>query len=154
MTEKISDLFGLGKMEDGDWFPYFESRFDMASGEITYDEPKKGAVEFCIRSMQPFFEEKNSGRKKENKMVLNPVSRAMERVSFYPDRPPEEEKQLGEDAWDYAIIAARKGDESLDVSREDKLELVNRPMFLRYVKRVFDMLNGEVEKKKEAAEKN
>ena len=154
MTGKISDFFELGKGTEGDWFPYFESHFDQSTGEINYDLPKEGAVEFCIRGMGPFFEDMNKGRQKEYKVVHNPITRAMERIGYYPDLPQEQEAKKMVDAWDYAIIAARKRDEPIECSREDKTELLKRPMFMRYVQRVFQILNGEATKRFEAAEKN
>lgn len=154
MSNKISDFFDVGKAEQGDWFSYFESHFDMDNGEIVYDEPKEGAVEFCIRSMQPYWEEVNKGRKKESKMVRNPVEKRMERITYYPDLPPEEETKLAEDAWDYAISGARKGDDPIEMSKQDKLDLVKIPMFLRYAQRVFQILSGEVASKKEEEGKN
>ncbi len=154
MKESIADLFQLGKAAQGDWFSYFESHFDTATGEIVYDDPKPGAAEFCVRSVRTFFEEKNKGRKRESKMVLNPSTRAMERVTYFPDRSPEEEEKINDDAWDFAIVGVRKNGEAIDCSRADKLELIKIPMFLRFITRVFQILHGEAEKIKAASEKN
>lgn len=154
MSGKISDYFDLGKGTEGDWFAYFKSHVDQSTGEIVYEAPEPDALEFCCRLMGPFFDEKNKGRKKESKMVLNPNTRAMERVSYYPDLPPEEEARQAEDAWDYAIVAVRKSGVIIECTKEDKLELIKRPMFMRYMKRVFQILSGEAVKQFEAAEKN
>jgi len=157
MSNKISEFFELGKAEQGDWFSYFESKFE--DGEIVYDDPKEDAVEFCIRGMGAFFEEANRGRKKESKMVRNPVERKMERVPYYPDLPVEDEQKQAEDAWEFAIIGARKKKEDggyadIVMSREDKLALIKIPKLLRFFQRVFQILTGEVESKAETEAKN
>lgn len=145
----------LDKAVLGDWFDFFESRFDQSTGQIIYDPPEKGAVQFCVRSMTPFFEELRKGRKKVSKIVYNPVSKAMERLTFPEDTTFEQDAKESDDAWDYAITAA-KDEEGKDVelTREMKLKLIKIPKFVRFFTRVFQVLNGEVLKKEEAEEKN
>jgi len=157
MSNKISEFFELGKAEQGDWFSYFESHFE--DGETLYDDPKEDAVEFCIRGMGTFFEEANRGREKESRMIRNPVEKRMERVSYYPDLPPGKDAKQAEDAWEFAIIGARKKKEDggyadIVMSREDKLALIKIPKLLRFFHRVFQILTGEVESKAEAEAKN
>lgn len=151
-------FFDLNKAAEGDWFPFFESEVDMATGEITYHDPKPDAEEFCIRSMTEFYEERRKNRKKEYKMVHNPINRQMERVGYYADISPEDEKKESEDAWDYAItgwknVCSAPGKEIV-CNRENKLKFIKIPMFMRYVTRVFQILNGEAIKAKEEIEKN
>jgi len=143
----------------GDWFQFFESRVDPASGEIIYDEPKPDAAEFCIRSLQPFWEERLGQRKKESKMVNNPVTRAMERVSYYPDQTFEEVMKEREDACDYAITGIRNAKwadgTEIACTRENKLKLRKIPAFDRFLGRVWQILDSAGVKDKEAAyEKN
>jgi hypothetical protein len=153
-------FFELDKAEQGDWFPFFDSHFDQATGEIAYDPPEEGAAEFCIRSMIPFFEESRKGRKKESKMVLNTATKAMERVSYYPDPSGEEEQKEFDDLWDFVITGIRNAfsDEGKTIpitcTRENKLKLIKLPKFLRFIKRVFQIIDGEAVKTKEQKIKN
>ncbi|OPY74911.1 MAG: hypothetical protein A4E65_03688 [Syntrophorhabdus sp. PtaU1.Bin153] len=151
-------VFDLDKAEQGDWFSFFASRFDQNTGEIIYDPPEDGAAEFCIRSMNQYWEERRKSRKRESKMVLNPKSGAMERVVYFADQSPEQEIKEAEDAWDYAITGMRNAlgpdGEAIECTRENKLKLVRIPMFLRFVKRVFQILDGEAAKEKDGQEKN
>ena len=71
-------LFDMEKGDQGDWFAFFSSKFDPATGEIIYDAPEENAAEFCIRNMAEFWEERRKGRKKEHKFVVNPLTRVME----------------------------------------------------------------------------
>jgi hypothetical protein len=143
----------------GDWFPFFGSRMDLQTGEILYDPPEEGAAEFCFRSPAPFWQERQSGRMKESKMVVNPQTRQMERVSYYPDLPPEEEREEREDSWDYAITGIRgarwtaDGPE-MECTRENKMKLLKNSAFLRYANRVLQMLLETGVLRKEASEKN
>jgi hypothetical protein len=143
----------------GDWFAFFESRVDPASGEIVYDEPKPDAAEFCIRSLQPFWEERLGGRKREYKFVNNPKSHGMERVGYYPDLSYEETKKERDDALDYAITGIRnaKWAEGTDIecTRDNKLKLRKIPAFDRFLGRVWQILDSAGVKDKEAeSEKN
>jgi hypothetical protein len=151
-------VFDLDKADQGDWFAFFDSEFDQATGEIAYKSPEEGAAEFCIRTMVPFFEERRRARKREAKMVVNPVSRQMERVVYFEDLTPEQEQQEAEDAWDYAITGVRgaKGSdgEEIQATRENKLKLIRIPKFRRYIERVFQILSGEAAKAEEARIKN
>ena len=152
-------VFDQGEKEQGDWFPFFTSCFDLATAEIIYDPPKEGAAEFCFRSPASFWEERRKGRVKEHKMVLNTQTRAMERVGYYPDLSPEEEIRERDDSWDYAITGIRnarwteEGPE-MDCTRENKLKLMKNSAFLRYANRVLQLLLETGVKQKEDAEKN
>ena len=153
-------VFEFDKEEQGDWFPFFSSHVDPSTGEIVYDKPEKGAAEFRIRSMGLFWEERRKGRKKEYRMVLNPVTRAMERVGYFDDLPEEEAAKENEDAWDYAITGIKnaftdlKKKVPIECTRENKLKLIRMPVFVRFITRVFMMLNEAGVKQREAAEKN
>ena len=151
-------FFELDKAAEGDWFPYFKSHFDTSSGEIIFEDPEPDAAEFCIRSMTPFFEERLKKRKKEHKMVLNPTTRAMERVSWFGDLSPEESIKENAEAWDYAITGMKNAYASegvkLECNAETKLKLVKIPEFNRFVQRVFAILNGEAKGRAEAEQKN
>jgi hypothetical protein len=152
-------VFEQGEKEQGDWFPFFDSRFDFTTGEILYDPPKEGAAEFCFRSPVPFWEERRKDRKKEYKMVLNTATRGMDRVGFFPDLPYEEEKKERDDSWDYAITGMRNArwtedGPEMECTRENKLKLLKNSAFLRYANRVLQLLLDTGVKIKEDAEKN
>ncbi len=160
MEEKkviVGTAFDSEGGELGDWFPFFESHYNLMTGETVYDEPKEGAAEFRIRSMASFYEERRKGRKKRYQMVVNPSNRAMERVGYYEDLTAEEEQQERDDAWDYAITGMKNaffGDEPIECTKANKLRLVKVPVFIRYIQRVFELINDSGAKAKEAAEKN
>lgn len=152
-------VFEAGGKEQGDWFPFFTSKLDFQTGEIIYDQPVEGAAEFCFRDLMPFWEERLKDRKKEHKMVINPNTRAMERVSYYPDLPFEEAKKERDDSWDYAITGMRNARWSeegppMECTRENKIKLLKNSSFLRYANRVIQMLMETGVKQKEASEKN
>jgi hypothetical protein len=145
--------------EQGDWFPFFGSKIDLDSGEILYDSPEEGAAEFCFRSPAPFWEERRKGRKKEYKMVLNTNSKAMERVGYYPDLPPEEERAERDDSWDYVITGMRNArwtedGPEMECTQENKLKLLKNSAFLRYANRVLQLILETGVKVKESSEKN
>lgn len=151
-------FFDLTKDEQGDWFAYFDSRVDPITGETTYDDPKDGAAEFRIRSMAPFFDERRKNRKKEYKMVLNPSTRAMERVGYYPDLLPDEAEKENQDAWDYAITGIKNAFDAsgkdIVCDRENKLALIEIPAFMRFLFRVFEIISVSGARAREEIEKN
>ena len=151
-------IFDFKKEELGDWFAFFNSHVDRVTGEVVYDAPEPDAAEFRIRLMGPFLEERRKGRKKEYKMVLNPSTRAMERVGWFEDLPPDEATKENEDAWDYAITGMKNAFSTpgvpIECNRENKLRLMDMPVFLRFVVRVFQMLSEIGTKQKEVSEKN
>jgi len=158
MLKTSGTFFDLETAEQGDWFPFFDSRFDMQTGEIIYDPPKEGAAEFRVRPLTGFYEEVRKGRKKEHKMVVNPGTRAMERVSYFTDQSPEEEQKEREDSYDYAITGMRaafwSADNPISCDRPNKIKLMHNPAFSRYFLRVQELLSNSGAKAKEEAEKN
>uniref|UniRef100_A0A6H1ZD23 Uncharacterized protein n=1 Tax=viral metagenome TaxID=1070528 RepID=A0A6H1ZD23_9ZZZZ len=151
-------VFDLAKDEQGDWFAYFDSHIDPVIGETVYDPPIEGAAEFRIRSMAPFFDERRKERKKEFKMVLNPSTRGMERVGYYPDLPPDEAEKENQDAWDYAITGIKNAFSAPGVeikcTRENKLALIEIPAFMRFLFRVFQIISDTGAKAREESEGN
>jgi len=151
-------IFEFDKEEMGDWFAFFDSHVDTPTSEVVYDKAKDGAAEFRIRPMTTYWEQRRKGRKKEYKMVLNPGTRAMERVGYYDDLPEDEAQKENDDAWDYAITGIRNAFSapgvSIECTRENKLKLIKIPSFNRFITRVFIMLNEAGIKREEDAEKN
>lgn len=151
-------VFNFDNGEQGDWFSFFSSHIDKTTGEIVYEPPEKGAAEFRIRSMGPFWDERRRDRKREHKMVLNPSTRQMERVSYYEDLPADQAARENDDAWDYAITGMKNAFSAPGVEikcdRESKLKLIAMPVFLRFISRVFVIMSEAGVKQKEASEKN
>jgi len=151
-------VFDFTKDDQGDWFSFFNSRFDRATGEIVYDKPEEGAAEFRIRLMGPFWDERRKGRKKEYKWVANTITREMERRGFIDDLPADQAQKENDDAWDYAITGIRNAFSAPGVEikcdRGSKLKLIDMPVFLRFVSRVFQIMSEAGVKQKEASEKN
>lgn len=142
----------------GEWFPFFGSEI-KPDGEITYLEPEKGAGQVCVRIADAETIEKIHAqtRKKVAENVLNPKTRTMERLIYF-DQTPEQEKKEREMIWDHAIVEWKgildmKGKE-IPCTLENKLKLMNIPVFARFVGRCFQLIGGNTEEKKAAAEKN
>lgn len=141
---------------EGEWFPFFTSKINE-QGVVTYDDPKQGAGRARIRSLTPFFEERRAGRKKKSEYVLNPQTRSMERVSYFEDLPPAEQKKETEDAWDYCITGLENfyiGKNLVNCDRAGKLELMKRPVFDRFIGRCLQLLAAAGVKEKDETEKN
>ena len=149
--------FDLDLDGQGDGFKFFTSRV-LENGEIVYDEPGPDAATFYIRPMGPKIEELQAARKRRAEFVLNPATKAMERVSF-SDESPAQLKQDREDTWDYCLTGW--DDKALDgagtpipVTRENKLKLMRLPVFDRFFARCLQLLSAAGVKAQEAAEAN
>lgn len=145
--------------EQGDWFPFFTSKFDMQTGETIYDSPVEGAAEFCFRNLTPFWEEKRKGQKREGKYVKDPETRAMVHVYHTPELSFEDQKKERDDSWDYAITGMRNArwtedGPEMECTRENKLKLLQNSQFLRYANRVIQILHETGVKKAEEVKKN
>jgi len=143
-------VFEDKKIEDqGTWFPYFSSRFDGVSKEYVYDEPLPGAARFRIRETVSFFVERQKKRKKRSEFVLNPQSRAMERVTYPEDQTPDEVERELCDLRDYVVTGiegAQWSDGSqIECTRENKLRLFKNEQFDRFVGKCITMLSGQAE---------
>ena len=143
----------------GTWFPFFTSKFDLTNGEIIYDLPEEGAAEFCFRSPNPFWEEARKERKKESKMVVNPQTRQMERVSYDADLSVEAEIKQRDNSWDYVITGMKNARWKTDgpeikCTRENKLKLLKNAQFLRYANHVLELILDTGTKQAEARAKN
>jgi len=142
---------------DGEWFPFFSSGINE-QGVVTYSDPKPGAGRAKVRSLTPFFEERRAGRKKKSEFILNPQTRAMERVSYFEDLPPAEQKKENEDAWDYAITGIRNAFSAPNVpiqcTRESKVKLLEIQVFLRFINKVLQIISESGAKQKEETEEN
>jgi hypothetical protein len=142
----------------GERFQFFGSHLDPNTGNITYDEPA-GDAWVTVRGMVPFIEERLAKRKKVIEHIYNPKTRAMERISFYPDLSPEEAKAENDDLWDYVITGLEnfrdsKTKEPIACTRENKIALMKVPVFDRFIARCLQMLSESGIKDKEDLPKN
>ncbi len=142
----------------GDWFDFFESRIDLATGNIIYDDPKPGTGKACFRPSRPLIMERIGKRKKDSEFVLNPKTRSMERVEFFKGVSIEEQQKENDDLTDYVITGLKdfydaKG-KPIECTRENKIKLSKVPVFDRFMARCMEIqMNADV-KQMEKEEKN
>lgn len=151
-------LFELDKLEQGEGFKFFESRI-TEKGDVIYDDPKEDAATFYIRALGPKVEEFLAKRKRRFDFVLNPSTRAMERVGYFEEQPREEAQKQSYDLWDYAITgwdekALDAKGQPIPVTRENKLKLMKLAVFDRFVARCLQLIASAGVKAQEEAEKN
>jgi len=151
-------LINLSAGEQGEWFYFFESHIDQATGEVIYADPVTDA-RVQIRRLSPFIEKLMEGKKREFQNVLNPKTRAMERISYYPDLTPEQAQKEREDTWDYVITGIENFKDSgtgkeIACTRENKIKLMALPVFDRFVARCLQILSNSGIEAKKAETKN
>ncbi len=135
----------------GDWFDFFESKFDFETEKIIYSDPKPNTGKVCIRSAQKVVTEQMSNRKKISEMVLNPKTRQMERIEYFQEKSFEEKQTETEDRIDYMITGLKdffdiKG-KPIECTRENKIKLSKVPMFDRFIAKCIELqANGVLEK--------
>ena len=143
---------------EGTWFKFQTSHFDKDKKEFVFDDPEEGAAEFCFRSMIPYFVEKMKSRKRKFEFVLNPSTRAMERVSYYPDLTAEEQQKETDDAADYAITGIKNAKwadgKPIECTRENKLKLMKDEQFDRFFGRCIKLITEMAASEAEVAAKN
>lgn len=149
-------IFDLDEAK-GDWFDFFESRIDIKTGEITYDDPKPGTGRVCLRDMSAFLRKKQRSRKKEYAVVLNTKTRGMEKIES-TEQTGEEEAQERDDLYDYAIMGLEnffdaKG-KPIKCTKENKLKLLAIPVFDRFIARCFELQQNASKIQAKVAEKN
>ena len=127
----------------GDWFDFFESKIDLKTGETIYDDPKPDTGRACFRSSRPLIMERIARREKESEFVLNPKTRSMEKVMSYKNLSAEEQQKEDDDLTDYVITGLEgffdKSGKPIDCTRENKLALVNVPVFDRFMARCIEL---------------
>jgi hypothetical protein len=149
-------LFNLDGQNEGEWFPFQNSKIDPLTGEPVFDDPVTDA-KVQIRSMTPFFEERVAKRKRQAEHVMNPKTRQMERISFYAELSVEEAKAERDDAFDFAITGIEgfkdaKTGKMIPNDRASKLALMKVPVFDRFFARCQQLLSSSGVK--EQVEKN
>jgi hypothetical protein len=154
--------FDLKDPGEGIWFPYRQSEVDPDDREkiIWKDVNEKENGKFHIRSIEPYIEER---LKKESKLtryefVLNPKTRAMERVAFTPEKSFDEKMEETQVMFVYAILdwegVGVKGGSVLEVSDENKKRLARNPEFVRFFDDCQKKLKEQSSEYKEQSEKN
>lgn len=143
---------------DGDWFDFFESKVDLNTGDVTYDDPIPGTGKVCFRPSRPLMMERIAKRKKESEFVLNPKTRSMERVEFYKSISFKESKKEQDDMTDYVIVDWKDLFDSkknlIECTRENKLKLVKVPVFDRFMAKCMEIQMNADLKQVEKEEKN
>jgi len=143
---------------NGDWFDFFESNIDLNTGNIVYEDPKPGTGKACFRPSRPLVMERVANRKKESEFVLNPKTRAMEKVEFYKSQTVEEQQKEQDDMTDYVITDLEnfydaKGN-PIECTRENKLTLAKVPVFDRFMARCMEIQMNSNIKQAEKEKKN
>ena len=145
-------------VKEGEWFNFFGSHVDETTGEIVYEEPVKDA-RVKVRSMAPFIEERISGKKRQYEHVLNPKSRSMERLPYYPEQTAEEVKAERDDLWDYIIetfenFKDKKTQKDITCDKANKIKMMKVPVFDRFIARVQQILTTAGAEAQETETKN
>lgn len=138
----------------GQWFEFFGSSINQATGEIVYEKPS-GVARVQMRSTAPFMEERLKKQKRKFDLALNPKTRQMERVPYFEEQPFEQLIAETDDMYDYAILALegfrnKKTGKPIDCTRENKIALRRNEVFRRFFEYCQQVLHGSVE----AIEKN
>lgn len=138
--------FDLSGDAQGEWFKFFRSEI-KESGDVTFldPDPDAGRVRLRIAGADAIDGIRSQTRKTVKEFVLNPKTRAMERVE-YEDQTPEQKKKEGELIWDHAIqewegILDKDGNE-IPCTTENKVKLMNIPQFARFVGRCLQIITG------------
>jgi hypothetical protein len=149
--------FDIDSQAQGEGFKYCESTIND-KGEVEFLDPEPDAPTIFIRHPAPIWEEQAKAKKKKFEFVLNPSTRAMERVGYLPEPTAEEEKKEHDDVIDYSITGwtdIPKPDGTLiDVTRENKVKLIKIPSVNRFVGKCWRTLLSSGIKAKEDATKN
>ena len=142
----------------GEWFPFMGSHIDPDTGKTIFEDPAPDA-RVQVRPIAPFIEERTAKRKRVAEFVLNPTTRAMERLTHPADLTPEEARAERDDLIDYTILAwenfkdSRTG-EVIECTRENKLKLAQLPVFDRFIGRCWQLLADSAGQVREQEEKN
>jgi hypothetical protein len=144
--------------KQGEWFTFFQSEI-KEDGTISYHEPEKGAgrVSLRVADAESIESIHSQTRKKVSEFVYNPKTRQMERVTYY-DQTPEQEAKERQLLWDYAIVdwenLLDKNGKVIPVTSDNKLKLMNNPVFARFVGRCLQLITSSIDETKAVLEKN
>ncbi len=145
VSDQIEVLQKGATIESREFTAEEQKQFVESVGKLfIFDDPQEGAAEFQIRRAVYFFLERNEQRTKKHQFVLNPTTRAMEHVSYYPELTVAEKKKEADDMYDYAIVGIRgatwEGGKEIECNRENKLKLMKDEQFSRFVQHCMNTL--------------
>jgi len=145
------------EQESGAWFTFFTSKV-KDDGTVEYEDPEDGAGRICIRPISTFVQDYFASRKNKAEFVLNPKTRAMERVEYTVDQTAEERKKYQFELWDYAITAWEnfsdsKGQE-IKCTAENKAKMMRLAMFDRFVSKCLKTMSDDIVKRAEDLNEN
>jgi hypothetical protein len=143
--------------QTGERFQFFHSTVNPETEEIIYGDPLPD-VWVELRPTTAFFEERNKGRARKVEHILNPKTRQMERISYYPELTGEEQAKELEDAYDYAILNfvgfTDKAGNDIPCTRENKIKMMRVPVFSRFVMRCLKVIGASEAEAAKEEEKN
>lgn len=151
-------LFDLDT-ESGETFPFFRTEI-LENGEVKCFEPDKDeACRVTLRLASPDVLE-NIYKKTRTPVIdrtLNTKSRSMERIKDY-DQTPEQIKEERVLTWDYAIVGWEgvldKHKTPVDCTTENKMRMMEIPIFGRFVGQCLGMISGEAQEYEKEKVKN
>lgn len=142
--------------DEGVWFAYRANTVGK-DGKAVFEESRPDAGRVCVRDIASFLRERIRGRKMEHQIVPNPLSGAMERISYPADMTPEQIDQENGDLWDFAITGLEGfsiGGEAVPCTREGKLKLMAIPAFDRFIGQCLKDIRAADAQAQEMQEKN
>ena len=146
----------------GEWFPFQTSSVRLTDGETVFDEPVEGIGRVKLRPLTSDIIEQiqRDTTKKIVEHVVNPSTRKMERVTSF-DQTPEQKKKDQTLTWDHIIMEwenkapfLNNDGTNIECTTENKMKLMEKPVFARFVGRCLQTISGAVGDAKAAAEKN
>lgn len=144
-------------VKHGEWFEYIGSKIDIQSGEVIWDEKVVKGVRVKVRNPAPLMEEQLEKRERIVEHVLNPKTKAMERISFFKELTFKEAKKEKEENYNY-IIEDFEGftyqGKPIECTRENKIAMFNDPAFDRFIGRCIRAIQSEGVKQQESDLKN
>lgn len=146
------------EVSEGERFKFFTSSVDE-DGKITFDDPAPDAGTVSVRLIDSdtLDEIRTKTRKKVTEHVLNPKTRAMERIIAF-EQTPEQEKMERAMIWDHAITGWEgikdKSRNDVPCTKENKVKLMGNPYFGRFINECLNRLSKSTISLKEAEEKN
>ncbi len=143
----------------GESFQFFRSEQDD-DGNVKYFDPDPAEpCRVVLRLADPDVLEGiyKQTRTKVVERVLNPKSKAMERLKDF-DQTDEQVKLERQLIWDHAIVSWEgvldaKG-VVVECTTENKMKMMNIPLFARFISRCLSLISGEAVGKKEVLKKN
>jgi hypothetical protein len=144
--------------DEGEWFPFFPSHIDEATGETVWDEPNTDA-RIRARSGRFFIQERLKSRKRKAEHVFNTKTRAMERIEYFESLPLDEQQKDNENWIDFIITGLdnfkdKKTGKVIECTRENKIKLMQIPSFDRCIAKIQRLIAESGIRQEEEEQKN